>query len=163
MKKIVQTSATVLISVLLFTSTPAGAHTDDNLATLKAPHDGQLRVAGPYHLELVVAREPVQAAEKPVQVYVTDHGGTPVSTTGASGSVTLLGGGKKVVMKLVPAGDNALKAAAAYQSTPGLKAVVSVRMADGNEAGARFEPIVAGEVEKKPGPEQAVDPHAGHH
>lgn len=163
MKTIARTSAAMLASILFFSATPASAHTDEYLATLQAPHGGQLRVAGPYHLELVVARDPAPAAEKPVLVYVTDHGGTPVGTSGASGSVTLLGGGKKAVIKLVPAGDNALKSTAVYPSTPDLKAVVSVRMPDGSEAGARFEPIAAGQMEKKPEPEQAVDPHAGHH
>lgn len=163
MKTIIKSVAAALTSALLFTAMPAGAHTDEYLATLKAPHDGQLRVAGPYHLELVVARAPAQAAEKQVLVYVTDHAGTPVSTSAAGGSITLLGGGKKAAVKLLPAGDNVLKATAVYASTPDLKAVVSVRLADGSEAGARFQPIAAKETVKKPATEEAVDPHAGHH
>lgn len=165
MKTFIRVVASLLASAALLAPSPVLAHTDEYLATLKAPHDGQLRVAGPYHLELVVAKDPVTSAEKPVMVYVTDHGGTPVSTAGASGKITLLGGGKKATVKLVPAGDNALKATAVYSSTPGLKAVVSVRMGDKTEAGARFEPLVGGK-EKKDGnvqPAPAADPHAGHH
>lgn len=165
MKTFIRSVGGLLVSAVLLAPVSVLAHTDEYLATLEAPHDGQLRVAGPYHLELVAAKEPAASAEKPLMVYVTDHAGTPVSTTGASGTVTLLGGGKKATVPLVPAGENALKAAAVYASTPALKAVVSVRMGDKTEAGARFEPLVGGK-EKKDGNLQAApaaDQHAGHH
>lgn len=154
-------TAVALAVAALFAAPLAAGHTDEYLATLKAPHDGQLRVAGPYHLELVVARDNIQAAEKPVVVYVTDHGGAAITTVGASGTITLLGGGKKVTAKLQPAGENSLKATVLYASTTDLKAVVSVQMADKSEASARFTPV----ANEKPMPSQDAvpDPHAGHH
>lgn len=162
MKTFILVVAGLLVSATLIAPAPVLAHTDEYLATQQAPHGGQLRVAGPYHLELVVANESAASAEKPVTLYVTDHAGTPVSTAGAGGTITLLGGGKKSTAKLVPSGDNALKARAVYATAPDLKAVVSVRMGDGTEAGARFEPLAA-KVTEKSGQVPQDDQHAGHH
>src|SRR5678809_368679 len=45
-------SATVLF-VALIISQPVCAHTDESLDAMLSPHRGQVRAAGPYHLELV--------------------------------------------------------------------------------------------------------------
>ena len=45
---------------------PTWAHTDDYLDTLTTAHGGQLRMAGPYHLELV-------AKDKEMVLYVTKY------------------------------------------------------------------------------------------
>lgn len=150
MNKVLGTSFAVLAAVVLAVSPLARAHTDEHLATMKAPHEGQLRMAGPFHLELVVARDDAQDGKRPLTVYVTDHGGAPVSTAGASGKAILLAGGRTLALDLVPAGNNALRAMAVYASTPDLKAVVSVRMANGVEAGTRFAPVAAGPEEVRP-------------
>lgn len=120
----------------------AFAHTDDMLATMQAPHGGQLKMAGPYHLELVL---------KPgvVQVYVTDHGDKQIASQGGRGSATLLSGGKKTVVKLSPAGGNLLQGKGTFNAAPGMKVVVSVMMPGQPAQQARFEPG------KK-------DEHAGH-
>ena len=49
----------------------AWAHTDEYLATVGAPHGGQLRAAGSFHLELV-------AKDGEETLYVTDHGNIPI-------------------------------------------------------------------------------------
>lgn len=143
-------------TALLFTAAPTLAHTDEYLATVKAPHGGQLRMTGPYHLELVVAKDSAQAKENAVTVYVTDHAGTAIDTKGGSGTVTLLGGGNKATVKLAPAGGNALQGSATYSSSPELKAIVSVTLPGKDEAQARFVPLA-------PAAPKAQDEHAGHH
>jgi len=65
--------ATVLLGAVLALAQPVGAHTDDYLDTIATPHGGQLRMAGPYHLELV-------AKDKELILYVTDHGDNPIRT-----------------------------------------------------------------------------------
>lgn len=123
-------------------ATPAAlAHTDDYLDTQKAPNGGQLRMAGVYHFELVVARDSKEAKDNPVVVYVTDHAGTKVSTVGAGGTVTVLGGKAKTSVKLAPDGDNRLKGVGKYASTPDMKAVVSVTVAGKPAEQARFTPL----------------------
>jgi hypothetical protein len=120
----------------------AHAHTDEMLATMKAPHGGQLRMAGPYHLELVV---------KPgeVKVYVTDHGDTKISTQGARGSVTLLSAKQKAIVKLAPGGDNLMQGKGQFIMGPDMKAVVTVTLPGQPPQHARFTPGKA-------------DEHAGH-
>ena len=101
------------------------AHTDEVLDTQKAPNGGQLRMAGAYHYELVVAKDGKEAKDNPVVVYVTDHAGTKAPTNGASGTATLLAGKTKATATLVPDGDNRLKGIANYASAPDMKVVVS--------------------------------------
>ena len=136
--------ATSLLAIAGFglAGTSAFAHTDEMLATMKAPHGGQLKMAGPYHLELVM---------KPglAQVYVTDHGDKQIASQGGRGSVTVLSGGKKTVIKLAPAGGNLLQGKGSFEIKPDMKAVVSVMMPGQPAQQARYEPG------KK-------DEHAGH-
>ena len=70
----------------------AHAHSDEYLATVKAPNGGQLRMAGVYHLELVVAKDSKEAKENAIVVYVTDHADKKVDTKGMSATATLLAG-----------------------------------------------------------------------
>jgi hypothetical protein len=131
------------------------AHTDEVLDTQKAPNGGQLRVAGAYHYELVVAKDSKEAKDNPVVVYVTDHAGTKVATTGASGTATILAGKAKATVNLIPDGDNRLKGSGAYASTPDMKAIVSVALPNKSPEQARFTPLA------KP-MQPAQDGHAGH-
>ncbi|MDP2811638.1 MAG: hypothetical protein Q8O34_15980 [Rhodocyclaceae bacterium] len=129
------------VAALTLTGTAALAHTDEVLATQKAPNGGQLRMAGAYHFELVVARDSKEAKDNPVVVYVTDHAGTKVSTVGAGGTVTILGGKAKASVTLTPDGDHRLKGVGKYASTPDMKAVVSVTVAGKTAEQARFTPL----------------------
>lgn len=121
----------------------AQAHTDEYLDTQQAPNGGQLRMAGVYHFELVVAKDSKEAKDNPVVVYVTDHAGTKVPTAGAKGTVTILSGKAKATVNLAPDGDNRLKGSGTYASTPDMKAVVSVTLAGKAAEQARFTPLAA--------------------
>ena len=159
---------TMLLTVALLGAAGASAHDDAYLDTVAAPNGGQVRMAGPYHYELVLAREggqvtsdrdptgrrvdsppspagsggpgEVMVEELPVLVYVTDHAGQAVSTAGASGTATLLSSRGKVTATLAPDGDNRMKGAAAYAATPGMKAVVGIALAGQGSEQARFTP-----------------------
>ena len=141
MKKIFSLTALVLGGLLAAGS--ALAHDDAYLDTQKAPHGGQLRMAGIYHFELVVDRSSPEVKEKPVTVYLTDHAGEKISAAGATGSVTLLSGKTRTTVTLSPDGDNLLKGAGKYASTPDLKAIVSITLAGQAAAQARFTPLAA--------------------
>lgn len=123
-------------------SASAMAHTDDYLDTQQAPNGGQLRMAGVYHYELVVAKDSKEAKDNPVVVYVTDHAGAKVPTAGAKGTATILSGKAKATVNLIPDGDNRLKGAGAYASTPDMKAIVSVTLPNKPTEQARFTPLV---------------------
>ena len=117
------------------------AHSDDYLDTQKATNGGQLRMAGAYHYELVVVKDSKEAQDNPVLVYLTDHAGTKIPATGASGTVTLLTGKAKTTTNLAPDGDNRLKGTARYASTPDMKVIVSITLPGKNAEQARFTPL----------------------
>lgn len=138
-----KTLVTAAAGVLILAGSGALAHGDDYLDTQKAPNGGQLRAAGAYHFELMVAKDSREAKENPVVVYVSDHAGVKVATVGAEGTATLLFGKQKAVAKLAPDGDNRLKGSARYASTPDMKAVVSITFPGKAAEQARFTPLAA--------------------
>jgi len=129
-----------LLAALLLGTGGAFAHDDAYLDTVAAPHGGQLRMAGPYHYELVLAKEGGEPQERPILVYVTDHAGQAIPTAGASGTATLLSSQGRVTATLAPDGDNRMKGAATYAATPGMKAVVGIVLAGKEAVQARFTP-----------------------
>lgn len=155
--------ATILLGAVLALSLPAWAHTDDYLDTLAAPHGGQLRMAGPYHLELV-------AKDKELVLYVTDHGDNPIATEGGVSKATVqLGTAKaRTTVKLEPAGDNVFKGGGEFTVKPQSVIVVFVKLPEQEAQSARFTPLKpkakAKAATKKPGTSQpAADGHSGHH
>ena len=115
---------------------PTWAHTDDYLDTLTTAHGGQLRMAGPYHLELV-------AKEKELVLYVTDHGDNPVKTEGGTAKATIqIGKGKAgTTVKLEPAGENQMKGLGEFTLKPESVIVVFVKLAGDEAQSARFTPL----------------------
>lgn len=131
------------IALALATATTSvQAHDDAYLDTQQAPNGGQLRMAGVYHLELVVDKSTPQAADKPVVVYVTDHAGQKVPTQGATGNATILAAKGKASVALVPDGDNRLKGTGNYASTPDMKAIISFTAKGQPPETARFTPLL---------------------
>lgn len=128
-------------SALMLACSVAFAHSDDYLDTQKAPNGGQLRMAGNYHFELVVARDSLQARNNPVVVYVTDHAGAKIPTAGGNGTATLLAGKQKASVKLSPDGDNRLKGIGSYASMADMKVVVSITLPGKAAEQARFTPL----------------------
>lgn len=111
------------------------AHSDEYLDSIEAPHGGQLRMAGPFHLELVVK-------DDELFLYVTDHMDKEISTKGGSGKANIISGaGEKVAVTLTPLTDNIMKGKGKFELTP--ESVVSVFVAlEGYETqGARFTPL----------------------
>lgn len=143
-------------AVLLAFSAPAAfAHDDAYLATQKAPNGGRLRVAGPYHYELVTDRSAPEAAGRAILVYVTDHAGAPVATQGAQGVAHVLAGKEGASVPLAPDGGNRMKGLAPRPLTGDAKVVVSITIPGSQPAQARF----ASEPAHAPAPMH--EPNAG--
>ena len=130
-----------LLAATLILSQAAFAHTDEYLDTLTAPHGGQLRMAGSYHYELVVAKDSNGVKDNMVMVYVTDHAGNKILTKGATGSATILAGKTKSTAILKADGDNRLKGSLKYASNPDMKVVLVITMAGKPSEQARFTPL----------------------
>ena len=154
-KILTTTVAATVAGLFALASINAMAHTDEYLDTQQAPNGGQLRMAGVYHFELVVAKDSKEAKNNPVIVFVTEHAGTKVSTAGAKGTVTILGDKTKTTVNLTPDGDNRLKGSGTYASTSDMKAVVAVTLAGKTAEQARFTPLAMPKA-------MAQDGHADH-
>ena len=128
--------ATVLISAALAVSLPAGAHTEEYFDSINAPHGGQMRMAGPYHLELVTK-------EKEIVLYVMDHSDQKISTEGGIAKATIqIGKAKsKTSIKLEPAGENTLKGTGDFAVTPQTLIVVFLKLPEHEAYSARFTPL----------------------
>lgn len=157
--------AAVLISATLAVSSPAGAHTEAYFDSIAAPHGGQMRMAGPYHLELVTK-------ENEIVLYVMDHADNKISAEGGVGKAAFqVGKAKpKTSIKLESGGDNTLKGAGDFSLTPETVVIVFVKLPDQEAQSARFTPLKpkSKTAAKKPaektgtGKESAGE-HGGHH
>lgn len=142
-----KTLASTLLASLLMSASAAFAHDDATLDATAAPHGGQLRMAGIYHFELVLAQDSKTAKDNPVVVYLTDHAGTKIASAGATGTATLLGAAGKATATLQPDGDNRLKGVANYASTPDTKVVLSITLPGKAPEQARFTPFAKSHME----------------
>lgn len=155
MKKLFYNASVFLLFLIMALPDLAWAHSDEYLDTIEAPHGGQLRMAGPFHLELV-------AKEGELQLYVTDHMDKEISTKGGSGKANIISeNGEKISINLTPFMGNLMKGKGDFKLTP--ETVVSVFVAlEGYETeGARFTPLapkVASDGSNKNG-----DHHHHHH
>ena len=139
MNRIKSSFFTAAVCAFVLTSAAVHAHGDEPKA---APNGGQLREAGAYHFELVMAKDATEAKESAVVVFVTDRKNTKESTVGATGTATILVGKTKTTATLVADGDNRLKGAAKYVSSPDMKVVLSITLAGKSAEQARFTPFV---------------------
>ena len=115
------------------------AHDDATLDAAAAPHGGQLRMAGPYHFELVTK-------SNELSVYVTDHAGEKVSTRGVAGSATLLQGKTSASIPLRAVGDNLVNGSGKFDLAPETGVMVTLTFPGKSTEMANFMPL------KKAGP-----------
>ena len=135
--------STLLAAVLMLGSISiVNAHDDKYFNSIKSPHNGQTRMAGALHLELLLVKDSKTAKDNAITVYVTDHAGKALSTKGASASLTIVQGANKSTITLTPEGDNLLVGKASYASTANLKAALTVTMAGKGIEQVRFTPFV---------------------
>lgn len=149
--------AAAAAALLLFIASFAFAHDDAYLATLKAPHGGELRMAGPYHYELVAGVAESDSSGNAIAVYVTDHAGNPVSTKGARG-VVRAAGRKGSSVELVPDGGNRMKAGGSITWMDDATVIVSITVAGAQPAQAQFMTRATG----TPGSAHSPAADAGH-
>lgn len=126
----------LLVGAVLTVTLPAYAHTDEYLDTVETEHGGQLRMSGPYHLELVVR-------DKEITVYVADHADAKIKTDGGTAKAVIQTGksGPKTTIKLEPAGDNLLKGAGNFALKPESVVIIFVRLPGQEAHSARFMPL----------------------
>jgi hypothetical protein len=134
-------SSSTIAMALAMSATPALAHDDAYLDTMKSENGGQLRMAGIYHFELVMVKDSKNTKDNQLVVYVSDHAGTKISSVGATATATILTGKVKTTANLVADGDNRLKGTAKYASDSNVKVVLAVSMPGKSVEQARFTPF----------------------
>jgi hypothetical protein len=142
---------TLLAVAALAFAGQTSAHSDEYLDTIATPHGGQMRMAGAYHFELVVSADALT-------VYVTDHAGMPVATTGAAGTATVLAGGKRASVTLQPAGADQLRGSGQFILDPAMRVVLNITLPGQSAQQARFTPLARAVI-----PTTAHDDGGHHH
>ena len=127
--------AAVLAAILIMFQ-PVWAHTDEQLDTIPSPHGGQVRAAGPYHLELVVK-------DRELILYVTDHAGQEIKTDGGEGKARVQQDktGGKITVELEPSQQNMFTGSGEIQINPETVIVVFVKLPEQDAYAARFTPL----------------------
>ena len=115
---------------------PVWAHTDEQLDTMSSAHGGQVRAAGPYHLELVVK-------DGELVLHVTDHADNEIKTIGGEGkaSIQLDKAGRKITVKLEPSQNYMFTGSGEFQINPETVIVVFVKLPEKDAYAARFTPL----------------------
>jgi hypothetical protein len=147
----------LVFGTILILSLPAGAHTDEYFESVEAPHGGQLRMTGPFHMELV-------AKEGDLTVYVTDHADNAISVDGGLAKANIENGSTRTQVHLHPVGNNVLRGFGTFSLTPNTVVVVFMKLPNQDSYAARFTPLKPkGEREKPPSHTDDAGPHHHHH
>ena len=127
--------AAVLAAPLILLQ-PVWAHTDESLDAMLSPHGGQVRAAGPYHLELV-------AKDGELVLHVTDHAGQEIKTDGGEGKANIQQdkAGSKITVKLEPSSQNMFTGSGEFRINPETVIVIFVKLPEQDAYGARFTPL----------------------
>lgn len=136
----------VLSVMILALPLSAGAHTDEYFESVQAPHGGQLRMTGPYHMELL-------AKDGELTVYVTDHADNNIGVDGGLAKATVETESSRTQVHLHPVGGNVLKGTGTFSLTPSTVVIVFMKLPNQDGYAARFMPL-------KPKGEQGEKAHA---
>lgn len=147
-----------LFGVILALSSPAGAHTDEYFESVEAPHGGQLRMTGPYHMELV-------AKGGDLTVYVTDHADNAISVDGGLAKANIENGSTRTQVNMHPVGNNILRGVGTFSLTSSTVVVVFIKLPNQDGYAARFMPLKPKGEQGEKAPSHADDagPHHHHH
>ena len=128
--------AAAVLAAPLMILPPVWAHTDESLDAMQPPHGGQVRAAGPYHLELV-------AKDGELVLHVTDHAWQEIHTDGGEGKATIQQGKAegKITVKLGPSQQNRFTGSGEFYITPETVIVVFVKLPEQDAYGAKFSPL----------------------
>ena len=126
----------VVLAATLIVFQPVWAHTDESLDAMPSPHGGQVRAAGPYHLELI-------AKDGELLLHVTDHMGQAIHTDGGEGKANIQQdkAGSRITVKLEPSQQNMYRGNGEFHITPETVIVVFVKLPEQDAYGARFTPL----------------------
>jgi hypothetical protein len=118
------------LTILSVLDVPLSAHDAATLDAIPSAHGGQVRMMGPYHVELILDRT-VAKAKKPIWIYLQNHAFQGMPSGGTTATVTFVEGGASTTSPLRPAGPESLLGIGVYSDDPALLAIIS--LTDGNK------------------------------
>ena len=152
------TISALIFGLAMAFSLSAHAHTDEFFESVEAPHGGQLRMTGPFHMELV-------AKDGDLTVYVTDHADNVISVDGGLAKANIENGATRTQVNLHPVGNNILRGSGTFSLTPSTVVVVFMKLPNQDGYAARFMPLKPKGQQGEKAPSHAVEagPHHHHH
>lgn len=97
----------------------------------KGKHGGQQTDAGNYHVEVV-------PRGNTLDVFITDHSETPVSTKGFKGTAVLVVGGKAQRITLAPRGENILTGTSPVELAAPIRGAIQITNDENETVQAKF-------------------------
>jgi hypothetical protein len=131
--------ATMLL--LGMTLAPVHAHDPAALDSLPSVHGGQVRMAGPFHVELVILGREAAQTDRLVLVYLQDHMFEDVSSDGLKGIARFLDGQRVTTVSLIPIEANGFSGRGAFDINPSVTAEISITDKDGEAWSATYTPF----------------------
>ena len=123
-----------LALLLALAVAPALAHDPETLDQMPSPNGGQVRMAGPYHLELVL--EP-----RRVTLHVMDHANREVPVAGGRATATFTTSDDETeTVELAPTGESTLGRAGEFPAAPGMRVEVTIAIPGQGKWSATFTP-----------------------
>jgi len=129
----------LLIATMALLSTAPSAHDATALDSMPSAHGGQVRMAGPFHVELVFEKAP-PGDTRSVHVFLQNHLFADVASAGITGIVRFNEGRQTTEIPLNPDGFNSLRGRGRNASRSMVRAVVVLTAKDGEQWSATFAP-----------------------
>jgi hypothetical protein len=120
---------------------PVHAHDPATLDSLPSRHGGQVRMAGPFHIELVILGQESAQRDRLVLVYLQNHMFEDVSSGGLKGSTKFFDGQHVSTVSLIPIDANGFSGKGTFDINPSVTAEVSITDKDGKVWSATYTPF----------------------
>jgi hypothetical protein len=119
------------------------AHDPATLDSLPSVHGGQVRMAGPFHVELVVLGLEVAQTDRLLLVYLQNHMFQDVSSSGLKCIARFVDGKHVTTVNLIPIESNGFSGRGAFKVNPFVTAEVSITDKNGEAWSATYTPFAA--------------------
>jgi len=131
------------VAILLsLSSLPLAGHDATMLDAMPSKHGGRVRMAGPFHVELVLSNTPPSSKSAPIWVYLQNHSFEDVSAKALAVTIDFIDGTRTTSAVLQQKGFNLFFGSGVYKITPTLQVNVQLKSGAGAFT-AEFNPFEA--------------------
>jgi hypothetical protein len=131
----------IIMIALGLSAADAYSHDAAMLDSIPSAHGGVVRMAGPYHIELVLEPSSSRPVRR-VRIYLQNHAFVGMPSKELTGVVTLMFYTVSVAIPLIPDGPESLGGSGSFLDDPALKLAVSLTDKDGQVFSTIFSPFV---------------------